>query len=433
MQRIHRIAVLSVHTSPVAALGGSKTGGMNVYVREMAREMAQRGIMVDIFTRRTDPQTPEVDTQLGLNIRVVSVPCGPAAPLEPDAVFPYLQDFTAGVIAFTMRYQVPAYDMIYSHYWLSGWVAHKLKEVWGTPFAQMFHTLGQMKQRIAPGNAEGGAYPGHGLILPDLRITNETRVVTWADRLIAATEAEQAQLLWLYRADRRKISIIPPGVDAQRFQPQPSVDARRQLGLDTNAQLLLFVGRIEPLKAVDSILHAARLLLDQQPHILANTRIAIIGGTPDNPELKRLKALTDTLGIRHLVDFLGAKDQSQLSTYYAAASAVMMPSDYESFGMVALEAMASGTPVIASHVGGLAFLVRDAETGYLVPTREPQALANCMARLLADPAACQRLGENAARVAQSYRWQVIVDRLLEAFEAMLAEKKQNAPLNVSGA
>ncbi|MCA9916014.1 MAG: glycosyltransferase, partial [Anaerolineae bacterium] len=369
--------MLSVHTSPLAPLGGKKTGGMNVYVRELASELGQQGIAVDIFTRRTSPTQPEIDCSLGNRVRVIHVSAGGNQSLGPDELFPHLSEFTAGVIAFATR-QNTSYDVTYAHYWLSGWVANKLKEVWGIPFAIMFHTLGHMKNRILPGYTP--------TITSDLRIGIETQIVQWADTIIAATPAEQAQLLWLYRADRRKITIVPPGVNVNHFQPVSQDIAKKQLGIPQDTQLLLFVGRIEPLKAVDTVLEALAFIRHQSVDLLQNLRFAIIGGDPQDTtdaELSRLKMLSEELHLNCIVSFLGAKDQALLPYYYSAAVAVIMPSDYESFGMVALEAMASGTPVIASQVGGLAFLVRDRQTGFLVPAREPQALAECITTLLA--------------------------------------------------
>jgi D-inositol-3-phosphate glycosyltransferase len=404
---IRRIAMLSVHTSPLAPLGGKKTGGMNVYIRELAQEFGTRGIQVDIFTRRHDPQLPEIDYSLGENVRVIHINSGPPFTLDPDDVYPHIQQFTSGVIAFTTRERIN-YDLLYSHYWLSGLVAHSLNEIWNTPFVQMFHTLGHMKNRIAAQPMRDG-----------LRTTMETHITRWATHLIAATPAEQAQLIWLYRADRQKIAIVPPGVNTENFYPRSHRAAKKALGIPADQQLLLFVGRIEPLKAVDSILEALHNLRQTQPHVLENVRFAIVGGDPDNPqdrEYARIKALTAQFNLSGMVDFLGAKDHHALSTYYGAATALIMPSDYESFGMVALEAMASGTPVIASEVGGLGYLVRDGETGFLVPVRDPQTLAERIASLLSDTSLRQRMGANAAVLGQAYAWPTIADQLLDLFE-----------------
>jgi len=404
---LNHLAMLSVHTSPLASLGGEKTGGMNVYVKELAQELGKRGIAVDIYTRRVDLDTPEIDYSIGTNVRVIYITAGPSRVLSPDDVYTHLSQFTAGVIAFTTRHNVQ-YDLIYSHYWLSGWVANKLKQVWGTPFVQMFHTLGHMKNRITPGYAPA--------LTPDTRITTETQLMQWADRIVAATPAEYAQLRWLYRADRRKILVIPPGVNNHRFYPIPMQTAKAQLGVSPITKQLLFVGRIEPLKAVDTILEALSLIRQSAPESLAETRLVVIGGDPDNPadlQLAHLKSLADQLGLRETVNFIGAKKQDDLHLYYASSLAVIMPSDYESFGMVALEAMASGTPVIASQIGGLAFLIEDGKSGFLVPTREPAALAERIQLLLTRDMEHMRFA--AVERANNYSWSAIADQLLSVF------------------
>jgi D-inositol-3-phosphate glycosyltransferase len=409
---IKRIAILSVHTSPLAALGEKKTGGMNVYLREVSRQFSQRGIHVDIYTRCTSEDLPAVDYSLAENVRVIYLNAGPPQALDPGEVYAHLQQFAARVIAFNTMEGGTIYDLIFSHYWLSGWVAYKLNEVWGTPIVHMFHTLGHMKNRIA------SKVP----TLFDERVTTETQIVEWADRIVAATEAEQSQLLWLYRADRRKIVIVSPGVDADRFKPVSQKAAREQLAIDDDCNLLLFVGRIEPLKAIDTIIQAIDTIRADKPHLLDQLCFSVIGGDPDNPadtEIQRLQALVKDLDLDRVVRFLGAKDHSLLPLYYSAASAVIIPSDYESFGMVALEAMSSGTPVIATEVGGLAFLVRDQSTGFLVPSRDPAAIAESIIMLLTQPEKQKSLGQNAAALAEQYSWSKITDRLLEVFGDVL--------------
>ena len=405
---IQRLAMLSVHTSPLAPLGSAKAGGMNVYVRELAQEFGRRGLGVDIYTRRVSPHWPAVDDSLGDNVRVVYISAGPKQPLEPQEIYSHLSQFAAGVIAYTTRQEVQ-YELVYSHYWLSGWVAYKLKEVWGTPFAHMYHTLGQMKNRIIP---------GYSAPAPDLRINVETEITNWADQLIVATPAERQQLLWLYRADRRKIAIVPPGVNTERFHPLPSGEAKIALGLKPDAQLLLFVGRLEPLKGVEAIFEALATIRAQRPDLFATIRLAVIGGFAGDSEMVRLRELSERLCLQEAVQFLGAKEQGLLPIYYTAASTVIMPSDYESFGMVALEAMASGTPVIASEVGGLAFLVRNNETGYLIPARDSSALAQRVIELLTAPEKRERLGRQAFELAQQYSWANIADQLLTLFERL---------------
>ncbi|MEL6150488.1 MAG: glycosyltransferase [Chloroflexota bacterium] len=404
-----RLAILSVHSSPIAAPGGKKVGGMNTYVREIALEFARQGMEVDIFTRRISPEQPNIDDSLGEGVNVVHVNAGSPYELGPVEIYPHLQQFTAGVIAHTIRHNI-SYDLVFSHYWLSGWVAQHLKEAWGTPFVQMFHTLGHMKNRI----------PSVTTPVPQVRIRTETQVVEWADMIVANTPAERAQLLWLYHADRRKIAVCPPGVNTERFHPIGREVARAALGISQDVNLLVFAGRIEPLKAVDSIIEALHVM-QQQPGGLNKMRFAVIGGDPKDvtdPDMMALRRLTQEYGLDDVVSFVGAKNQNELVQWYAAATTVIMPSEYESFGMVALEAMATGTPVIASEVGGLAFLVRDGETGFLVPARSPEDLAGAITSMVCDPVWHRVMGVNAANLARSYAWDSIASRLLENFETL---------------
>jgi D-inositol-3-phosphate glycosyltransferase len=411
---LKRIAFISVHTSPLAPMGGKKTGGMNVYIRELSQELGKQGFQIDIFTRRSSVDEVEVDYGIGENIRVIYLDAGTPIPLTPDEHYPHLSEFTANLIAYAMRHNIQ-YDVIYSHYWLSGWVAAKLKEAWGIKFVHMFHTLGHMKRRIHDTQ----------FYSPDIRIMTESLVIEWADRIVAATPAEQAQLLWLYRADRRKIEIIPPGVNTEHFQDiLPSRKAKETLGFDPKLSMLLFVGRIEPLKAIDTIMEALYVMREKSPKLLRKLRFVIVGGDltdTKDVEMKRLQDMSIEFGIDHIVNFVGSKEQSQLPIYYSAATAVIMPSDYESFGMVALEAMATGTPVIASQVGGLAFLVRDKETGFHIPAREPISLADCIISLLSNKHETQEMGILASHVAKDYAWSTIAGRLIQVFSDITAK------------
>lgn len=409
---IRALALISYHTSPLAPLGGYKTGGMNVYVRELARELGQRGVRVDVFTRRESDSQPEIDLSLGANVRVIHIEAGAYAQKDPNELQAYVPQFVKGVYKFEMLYHA-GYDVIYSHYWLSGLVAEKLREAWRIPVVQMFHTLSAMKNRIA----------SQPTPMVDNRMVNEMQIINWADRIITATQAEYAQLLWLYRADRRKLSIVPPGVDAAQFTPRPRDESRAAVGLKPGQKMLLFVGRLEPLKAVDSIIRALHAISTVSPADLDGVRLTIVGGEVGNPERKRLSAFADQLGVAGYIEFVGAKDHSQLPTYYSAAEALLMPSDYESFGMVALEAMATGTPVIASNVGGLAYLVREGETGYLVPVRDPLALAERIRDILGDSARRDAMGRAAHDLAQQYDWAHIADRLMEVFSEARAGQR----------
>ena len=414
---LRRLAMLSVHTCPLAALGGKKTGGMNVYVREISREFGRRGIQVDVFTRNQESCASHIGQQIGDNARVIHIPAGPLTALDPEQIYPYVPEFTQNVLDFASR-DCAAYDLIYSHYWLSGVAAHELRAEWRVPVVQMFHTLGIMKNRVAanPGDREGA-----------LRIREETELLREADAIIAATPAELAQMQWLYRADVRRVTVVPPGVDVNLFYPRPAAEAKRRLGLDPALQLLLFVGRIEPLKGIETLFQAVARLRDLGVCECNRMAVAVIGGEADsrdsqNAEMERLKQLRAELDLSELVTFLGAQDQDALPDYYAAAEAVIMPSHYESFGMVALEAMACGTPVIASEVGGLAYLVRDGETGFHVPDSDPELLADRICEILTDRLLRRELGEQAARHAQGYAWPIIADKILGVYATVLESR-----------
>lgn len=409
---IQRVAMLSVHTCPLAMLGGKKTGGMNVYVRDLSRELGRRGIFVDVFTRSQDDCQPRIKHDLGERARVIHVPAGPEKPIAVGSIEQHLDEFVEGVLRFANE-EGNHYDLIHSHYWLSGLVAERLREAWtqNLPIVHMFHTLGHMKNRIALDENER-ATPA--------RINAERHVMEVADRIVVSTPAEEAQLKWLYGADTSKVTTLPPGVDLERFHPIPRELAREELGMSHDNRTILFAGRIEPLKGIDTLLRAMALIQERRPAAVEDVCVAIIGGDPwsddlDN-EMARLQALRHDLDIHDLVTFLGSKDQDILPYYYAAAEMVVMPSNYESFGLVALEAMAMGRPVIASEVGGLAFLVRDEETGFHVPSRDPEALAERIYRLLTDDGCRQALGNNALAYARQFSWANIAERMLRLYE-----------------
>ncbi len=412
-----RIAQISVHTCPLATLGGKETGGMNVYVRDLSRELIRRGHQVDVYTRSQDPTIPRISQALGRGGRVIHIPAGPQRPYSKHQVYDHLPEFVAGVLAQAEADGI-AYDVIHSHYWLSGWVARELRERWGAPILHMAHTLGRLKNAIARSPEE---------LEPPRRIQVEEEIAGFADRLIAATPSEQQQLIEWYGAAPERIRVIPPGVDRSRFFPIPPTQARTQVGLDPSCRSILFVGRIEPLKGIDTLLRAIALIARKCADLICGLCVPIIGGDPaspqDNAEMARLQALREELGIGEVVTFLGAQDQDSLPYYYAAAEMVVMPSDYESFGMVALEAMACGTPVIASDVGGLAYLVRHGRTGYRVPARDPIALAAKIARLLTDEALRRRMGQRAACWAEKYDWSLIANQI----EAVYGEVQTYLP------
>ncbi len=413
-----RIAMISYHTCPLATLGGKDSGGMNVYVHELTRQLGHLGIHVDVFTRSQDEHIPQVLHDLGYGNRVVHIPAGPEIPLPKQVLVNHIPQFVEGIQCFAQRKGLH-YDLIHSHYWMSGIAGKMLKTDWEIPMIQMFHTLGKMKNRIArsPEEREG-----------KYRIDGEQEVLESTDAVVVATPAEKAQLEFLYQANDIPMFIIPPGVDTSRFNPIPPDEARDYIGLESEDHMMLFVGRIEPLKGIDTLLEAIAILQKDGLIRCCNQHLAIIGGNPQDSEsamdneMKRLKKLCLDMGIGDLVLFLGKRGQDTLPYYYASADVVIMPSHYESFGMVALEAMACGTPVVASQVGGLAYLVQDEVTGFVVPSDDPVALSQKLKTLMSNPVLRKKLGAQAALHAQEYDWEKIARRIMNLYEDTLNNK-----------
>ncbi len=408
------IAMLSYHTCPLATLGGKDTGGMNVYVRDLTTALGRMGIHVDVFTRSQDEHVPHVLHDLGYGNRVVHVKAGPEVPLPKRELAGFITEFVEGILRFAEEKNI-RYDIIHSHYWMSGLAAEALSDRWsGTPILQMFHTLGEMKNRVARSEEEReGAY----------RLDGERRVMRRADRIVAATLAERAQLEWLYKADPDKIVVIPPGVDTCHFYPIPKDEARQFVGIPSEDRVVLFVGRIEPLKGLGTLIEAmACLRCEQSCHRIF---LMVIGGDPNadpemmTTEMARLQKMCDDLALGKVVVFLGKRGQDTLPYYYSAADVLVMPSYYESFGMVALEAMACGTPVIASQVGGLAFLVQDGVTGFHVPSEDAGALCEKLSLLLGDETLRRRMGVAAAARAQEYNWEKIARQIVDMYRSLL--------------
>jgi D-inositol-3-phosphate glycosyltransferase len=403
-------------------LGGKNTGGMNVYVRELSRELGRRGYTVDIFTRCENANIEPI-IQMGPGVRVVHVCAGPPEHQDKHQLYQYLPEFVSEVRRFAEQQGI-AYDVIHSHYWLSGWVALELEKVWRVPVIQMFHTLGELKHRVARSD-EQREHP--------MRVPTEREIMRAADRIIAATARDQEQMVSLYGASPFKMRIIPCGVDLELFRPHDKARAREQIGIDPQSKLVLFVGRMEPLKGIDDLLHAiAHLLADH--HMPCNSvSLSLIGGSaedhPDriNAEMARLMRLRDELGLNEMVTFLGAQGQDVLPLYYSAADVVVMPSHYESFGMVALEAMACGTPVVASDVGGLSYTVEDGVTGFLVPDRNPRALADRICDILNDEVFRDQLGAQARRVALRYSWQHVADCIVDVYREVAPYEFRSPP------
>lgn len=409
-----RIAMLSYHTCPLATLGGKDTGGMNVYVRDLTRELGRLGIHVDVFTRSQDEHVPHIVHELGYGNRVVHIPAGPEEPKSKSDIAKYIPEFAEEIKKFAAERNI-VYDVIHSHYWMSGLAAEALSDAWGgTPIVHMFHTLGEMKNRVARSEDERAG---------EDRLDGERQVLRRADRIVTATVAELTQLRFLYKADARKLVVIPPGVDTSHFYPIPADEAKQFIGLKPENRMVLFVGRIEPLKGVDTLIRAMSCLDLQGLH--RPVHLAIIGGDVSvsyeemSAEMKRLQAMCDELCMGGMVVFLGKRGQDTLPYYYSAAEVLVMPSLYESFGMVALEAMACGTPVIASEVGGLGYLVQNGETGFTIPDSDPQMLCDKLSALLADNARRVEMGRRAAEYALDYEWGKIASQVVGVYKEFL--------------
>lgn len=388
---------------------------MNVYVRDLTTELGRLGVHVDVFTRSQDEHVPHIVHELGFGNRVVHVPAGPEIPLPKQELMQHVPQFVEGIRSFAAGKEI-RYDLIHSHYWLSGLAAESLADSWpGTPIIQMFHTLGEMKNRVARSDEEREG--------PE-RIQAERHLVARADRIVVSTLAEQTQLRFLYKADDRKLEIIPPGVDLRHFYPIPSDEAKAFVGLKPDDHMVLFVGRIEPLKGVETLIRSMSRLKLEGNH--RPVHLAIIGGEPDaspdaiTAEMRRLQKLCDDLNMDQTVIFLGKRRQDTLPYYYSAAEVLVLPSHYESFGMVALEAMACGTPVIASDVGGLGFLVRDQVTGFTVPDGEADMLFERLSLLLGDAGLRSRMGAAATTYARDFSWTRITQQVLSVYKELVA-------------
>jgi D-inositol-3-phosphate glycosyltransferase len=404
--------MISMHTCPLACpqalLGGRETGGMNVYVRELSRELGRRGKSVDVFTRFQDTATAQIET-FGYDARVIHLPAGPMAPYDKNKLLYHVDEFACNIDLFAQSQHIK-YDLIHGHYWLSGLVAHWLQQMWDIPTVQMFHTLGELKNSVAKAerDREIGA-----------RIAGERQVMEWTDRIIAATPLERDEMVRLYGADPGKIAVIPAGVDTELFRPRDRADVRRELGLpDLDTPILLFVGRIERLKGLDTLLESVAVV--SRTCSGKDLKVLIVGGgdqtEEENAELHRIVQLHRDLNLEEQVEFVGSKPQEMLPLYYSAADITIMPSHYESFGLVAVESMASGTPVIASNVGGLSFTIKDGETGFLVPEENHFALAEQVHTLLKNPEARLRMGEQAAQHALQYSWRNIATQVADVYD-----------------
>lgn len=410
-----RVAMLSVHSSPLAQLGGKEAGGMNVYVRELARELGRRGVCVDIFTRSQDASAP-MEITLDRGVRVINLHAGPSAPYDKNWLLTYMPEFVSRVRCFADGEDL-SYDLIHSHYWLSGEAAVALRRAWRVPIVHMFHTLGAMKNQIARGAEEQETAQ---------RIAIERRLMHEVDTIIAATPLDRAQMVWHYGAKQDHIQVIPCGVDLRRFQPRDQAAARALLGLPAAPhRVVLLVGRIEPLKGIDTLIEATSLLFERHPEWRGNLTALVVGGGSENQperwntEQQRLDTLRHELGVVEAVRFAGAQSQDHLAHYYAAADITTMPSHYESFGMAALEGLSSGRPVVATSAGGPAYIVEDGVSGLHVYPGQPEELADQLERLLSDDDLRLEMGEEARKRAIRFGWPTVACDILNVYRNVM--------------
>ncbi len=402
-----RVATLSVHTSPLDQPGGGDAGGMNVYVCEVAKRLADLGVEVEIFTRATSSDLP-TSVELAPGVTVRHITSGPYEGLDKNDLPAQLCAFTNGVMRVEAVHEPGYFDLVHSHYWLSGQVGWLAKERWGVPLVHSMHTMAKVKNASL---AEGDTPE------PTSRVVGEAQVVDNADRLIASTAAEAGQLIDLYAADPARVVTIAPGVDLDIFTPGDAVAARRRLGLEPDAVVLLFVGRIQPLKAPDVLLGAAARLVSANPQLRDRLVVAVIGG-PSGSGLahpEHLQKLAGSLGIADLTRFVPPVAQATLADYYRAASVTVVPSYTESFGLVAVESQACGTPVVAAGVGGLLTAVADGRSGILVNGHDPVDYAAAIGRLVSAPALRAELAAAGVDHARKFGWGATAAHVLDVY------------------
>jgi D-inositol-3-phosphate glycosyltransferase len=402
-----RVAILSVHTSPLEQPGTGDAGGMNVYISETATRMARRGIPVEIFTRATSSEQPPV-AELAPGVLVRHIAAGPFEGLGKHDLPGQLCAFTAGVLRTEAHHEPGWYGVVHSHYWLSGQVGWLARDRWGVPLVHSAHTLARVKNAAL---AEGDQPE------PMVRVIGEDQVVAEADRLVANTDTEVRQLVELCDADPLRTVAIPPGVDLDRFRPASRSEAREALGLRHDAVVLGFVGRIQPLKAPDVLLRAAAEMLRRDPALRARLVVLVVGGPSGTglTEPTALQELAAHLGIADVVRFLLPQGGPALARVYRAADAIAVPSHNESFGLVALEAQACGTPVVAADVGGLPVAVADGRSGLLVPGHGAGQWASALGAVALDPARRERLARGAVTHAREFSWDRTTDALLATY------------------
>jgi D-inositol-3-phosphate glycosyltransferase len=408
---MRRLAVLSLHTSPLAQPGTGDGGGMNVYVRELSSALARAGVVCDVFTRAWSDDLPAT-ISIEPGFRVHHISAGPPTPMAKEALPTVVDEFADGVLkrmqtseSFGTDQDLP-FDAVHANYWLSGLAGHTIKHQMNLPLVSTFHTLDRVKAEASPEEVEADA--------PHQRAEAEAAIIRCSDTVLASCSVEAAQISELYNADPSRIRIVAPGVDHAFFGPGDRRQARRALGFPESGPLLLFVGRIQPLKGLAVAVQALAVLGPDHP----DARLVVVGG-PSGPhgdsEVDEMVRLVDRLGLQDRVLFVPPRPHELLSTYYRAADVCLVPSRSESFGLVALEAAACGTPVVASDVGGLRSLIDHGRTGYLVEEPSPESFAAWVRQILAEPLLAERLSTGAVLRARRYTWARAAHLLCEIY------------------
>jgi D-inositol-3-phosphate glycosyltransferase len=399
-----RIAMFSIHSSPIGELGTKNTGGMSVYIRELARHLGVFGHRVDIYTRLNGTRNNQI-IELYDNVRLIHLSAGNNGYVHKLALYYYLSDFFRALEGFKNQEGLD-YDLIHSHYWLSGRLGSQVQDRWSIPHIVMFHTLGTVKNSAGLAERE-----------PDLRIATEKKLAQTCQRILAPTDREKENLLKYCQPPAEKIGVVPCGVNLDLFRPMDAAAARQRLGFGEDESIILYVGRFDPIKGIDRLLEAMAYLKH-----LKRMRLVIIGGDgPGTPEYQNLRQLSAKFGIQKSVRFVGRVEQNQLPPYYSAADALVVPSYYESFGLVGLESLACGTPVVATRVGAMEDIIEDGKTGHVVAELSPRGLANSIEKIISSPAGSLLSAHGIRASVLKYGWPNVAAAVFNEYETVLRE------------